>query len=485
MRNSAFAVPLLAALAATAVLAREPGEKTKVGKVLQKVGNKIEDVADDVVKGFERGETTVKTHVEGAEVTAKKAIAWEKLEEDKYKALVASGEIALPNGKKVKSKHFFAAVNHIGKALASIGSHLVNDAGKAVQMGRHVKFDERMKVATASLTALHKPVDQFKKLTLDDVAAHQKEVLSFRTARTGASDKNQALAAEFASVSDSGALAKRVSVKKPWEMRAGEKKHVGAYVTGTSELWGDGSGTGLHTEARAGGHLLHDSRELLLIKADFNAPKSGELEIKLDASVQGKSVFSFSKKQKDALAVTQRSSKTFDVSATVPVFSLGIVHVVAKMGFTGTAGVDFGAALAPGALGAHVTPFVKATSYVQAAINLAIPVAEAGARGELVLIEDELQLEAHATLIPAQVGGKLVWGVYTSIGAHNSLHMLDGEITVFASIHYPCLQDAAFKICTREVHHPILQSKGIKLEGDLFRERKFTALGALPKDFKI
>ena len=484
MRIPAFSAVLAVSLVLPA-LAREPGEKTKVGKVLQKVGHEIEEVADDVTRAFDRGEATVKTHVEGAEVTAKKAIAWEKLEEDKYKALVASGEIALPNGKKVKSKHFFAAVNHVGKALASIGSHLVNDAGKAVMLGRHVKFDERMKVATASLTALHKPVDQFKKLTLDDVAAQQKELLSFRATTGAATEKNKALAAEFASVSDAGGKATRVSLKKPWELRAGEKKHVGAYVTGQTELWGDATGTGLHTEARAGGHLLHDSRELLFVKADFNAPKSGELEIKVDASVQGKSVFSFSKKQKDALALTQRASKEFDVSATVPVFSLGIVHVVAKMGFTGTAGVDFGATLAPGALGAHLTPFVKATTYVQAAVELAVPVAEAGARGELTLVEDEMQIAGHATLIPAQVGGKLVWGVYTNLGAHNSLHMLDGAITVFAKIHYPCLQDAAFKICTREVHHPILESKGIKLEGDLFREVKFTPLGALPKDFKI
>ncbi len=434
---------------------------------------------------FDHAEATVKSHLEGSEVVVKKAVAWEQLDEAKYKAMVKAGYITLPNGKKVKAKRFFSAVNHIGKALASIGTHLINDVTKAIQLGRNATFADRLKVAEATILSLHNPAAQWKKANLADVQAQQKDLLLLRTSLTEASSKNQALATELSSAAGDGGTATRVSVKKPWALEAGQKKYVGAYVRGTSELWGDGTGVGLHTEAVVGGHILSGAREILNLKADINAPKAGKLEVKLDGSVAGKSVFSVNKSAKDNLALTDRLSKTFDLAATVPIFSIGIVHVVAKMGFTGTAGFEYGAALAPGALGAHVTPFVKATAYVQAAIALTIPIAEAGAKGELILIEDELELAANATIVPAKVQGKVVWGIYSQIGVHNALNMLQGDLSIFAKLHYPCMQDAAFKICSKEVHHPIVESKGIKVQGDLFREKKFTSLGVALDKLKI
>ena len=41
------------------------------------------------------------------------------------------------------------------------------------------------------------------------------------------------------------------------------------------------------------------------------------------------------------------------------------------------------------------------------------------------------------------------------------------KLSVFARLHYPCIEDARVHICSKELHHSIMKSKGIKVEGDL------------------
>ena len=56
-------------------------------------------------------------------------------------------------------------------------------------------------------------------------------------------------------------------------------------------------------------------------------------------------------------------------------------------------------ALGPGIVGGHFTPFVDTSVYVQASVQVTVPIAEAGAVGKLTLLKDELELAASASLV--------------------------------------------------------------------------------------
>ena len=407
-----------------------------------------------------------------------------------------NGNVKLPNGKTVKIGDWHAATNHLEQTLNSIGHSLHHDKGKKTRIGNHDTGHAELARHHAAIASQHKKVAHTKK-TAADHAAFSTAMATLRkdNASSTTTTKNKAGGTTTVHASTSrgvgnsavdelnqaAGMASGVAVKaetaKDFNLAAGDPKHFSAYLKGRAALQGDATYTGLKANINAGGSLMGHSQDILLVTAEFTAKKSGELSARVDASIAKKSIYSLAKTATKNWSKTERISKSVDVSATVPIFSLAIVTVMAKIGVSGSAGVDYGVALGPGIVGGHVTPFVDTQVYVQCSIQGPLDIAEAGAEGKLTLLKDELELAASASLVPAEVKGKGVqWGVYTKLTLHNSMNMLSGDISAFLKVHYPCL-DPWPKICSKHLEYHLFGWAGKQVDGELFSQSKFISLG--------
>ncbi len=418
-------------------------------------------------------------------------------EEHFHKLADQAGNVKLPNGQSIKVGDFHAAVHHVEQALNGIGHSMRHDPGKRTRLGHHDDGHAQLASHHAAITAQHKKVPHTK-ATQKDAENHHAAILALRqsnassttTAKNRAGGTTTVVAASTRGAGNSASdelakaasMAEGVAVKaetaKTFNLAAGDPKHFSAYLRGKAALQGDATFTGLHAEVNAGGSLMGHSQDILQITADFTGKKTGELEARVDASILKKSIYSLAKRATKSWSKTERIQKTVDVSATVPIFSLGAISVVAKIGVSGSAGIDYGMALGPGIVGGHITPFIDTQVYVQAKVQITIPIAEAGAEGKLTLLKDELELTASASLVPAEVKGKGVqWGIYNKLALHNSMTMLSGDVSAFLKLHYPCLKGIIPHICNKEFDYHLFGWAGLKSEGELFSASKFVSLG--------
>lgn len=488
---------VLSAICAALLAAPPTRAETKLKKAVAKAKHFAAHEVSQHAATLGAHHTKVESHSKHGKLRIKPAIKHVAIPHDLFKKHAdKDGNVKLPNGKVVKVGDWHAAHHHIEQALNSIG-HSVHHEGKT-RLGDHADGHKDLgKHATAAAQA-HKPRPNRQKVTLAHANAHAEAMQTLRknngsstttaankaggtTTVKAASLRTGGLGAEgelskAASMADGVAV--RAETSKTFNISAGDPKHFSAYLKGKAALQGDATFTGLHADIQAGGSLMGHSQDILKVNADFTAKKTGELEARVDASIAGKSIYSLSKRATKNWSKTERIQKSIDVSATVPIFSLGAVSVVAKIGVSGSAGIEYGMAMGPGIVGGHVTPFVQAEVYVQASLKLTVPIAEVGAEGRLTLLKDELELAASASLVPAEVKGKGVqWGIYSKLALHNSMEMLKGDVSVFLKLHYPCLKHMVPHICSKHFDHHLFGWAGMKTEGDLFHVDKFVSLG--------
>ena len=413
-------------------------------------------------------------------------------------------------------------MNHAERALNSIG-HSLKHPGAKVKVGHHEAGHLTLKTAPARINKLHQPNKQWKKSSLQERQKHHAELIAFRrhvaakglkaggkiapkkggkatTASLTLPSKkptppaadapvpdappkwlvdymNKEMAAQAAK--DAAAAQKpivitKANVLKNWDLRAGDPKHFSAYVFGKAETRGDANSATLHAESTAGGSAFGYNHELLKLTADFTASRLEEHEARIEASVAGNSVYTLAKRSKEMWAKSDRIEKAVDVSATIPLFSLGIISVTAKIGIQGAAGVEYGVSMGPGIVGAHLSPYVRTAVYVQASVNVII--AEAGAIGKLTLLNDTLELTGSLALVPNKSDGILRWGVYSKLQLHNNMEMLNGEVSAFVKLYFPCWTSILPSICNKQWDVHLFGWKGFQVQGDIFSQADFTQL---------
>ncbi len=265
------------------------------------------------------------------------------------------------------------------------------------------------------------------------------------------------------------------NVIKDWDLRAGDPAHFSAYLTGKVSTSGDKDHATFHAESEAGGSAFGHAQELIKISADFTASRTEEHSASLEVKAAGNTVFSLDKRSKELWSKGERVEKSVDIAATIPLFSIGIIGVNAKIGVQGTIGVDYGVSVGPGIVSAHVTPYERTAVYVQCSVNALV--AEAGAIGKLTLINDDLELTGSVALVPNKnAQGDLNWGVLSKVQLHNNMEMLNGDVSAFLKLYFPCWTHILPSICNKEFDVHLFGWKGVKAEGDLFAVTDFKQL---------
>jgi hypothetical protein len=108
-------------------------------------------------------------------------------------------------------------------------------------------------------------------------------------------------------------------------------------------------------------------------------------------------------------------------------FAIGPIPCKARLGFRGSAGLEYGYDVALTAVGGFAGPFAKADAYVEAGVD--IGVAGVGVEGDLVLLEDELTLRGDASLDFVDEPK-----VVLDLSASNDINALSGSFSVYAYI---------------------------------------------------
>jgi hypothetical protein len=439
------------------------------------------------------------------------------------------GKVKLPHGTEVSAADWHAAVNHAERALNSVG-HSLRHPGPKEKLVHHDSGHADVKVASARFAKMHKPPKTaHKKAELKHRHEHHAQLVAARralytkhakaapkgktAAKTGAKGAAQkgpppevdVISGASATVPSGemgpakaptavpppppelmAAIAKAVAeapknpvtksnVIKSWDLRAGDPHHFSAYLTGKVETTGDKDKAVFHAESEAGGSAFGKSHELLKVSADFTASRLEEHEALLEVKAAGSTVFTLDKKSKEMWSKGERVEKAVDVSATIPLFSIGIIGVNAKVGVQGAIGVDYGVSIGPGIVSAHVTPYEHTAVYVQASVNVLI--AEAGAIGKLTLINDDLALEGSVALVPNRTPrGDLAWGVLSKLSLHNNMEMLNGDVSAFVKLYFPCWHSILPAICNKQFDIHLFGWKGVKATGELFALQDFKQL---------
>jgi hypothetical protein len=262
---------------------------------------------------------------------------------------------------------------------------------------------------------------------------------------------------------------------KDWDMRAGDPQHFSAYLTGKVETHGDKDKAVFAAESTAGGSAFGKSHELIKISAEFTGSRFEDHQARLEVKAAGSTVFSLDKRSKELWSKGEKIEKLVDVAATIPIFSIGIISVSAKVGVQGAIGIDYGVSIGPGIVSAHLTPYERTSVYVQASVNALI--AEAGAIGKITLLEDDLELTGSVTLMPNRTAqGDLKWGVLSKMQLHNRVEMLNGDVSAFVKLYFPCWKSILPSFCNKQFDVHLFGWKGIKTEGELFAVQDFAQL---------
>jgi hypothetical protein len=463
---------------------------------------------------------------ERLQVATRPAIKFEPFEmlDPKTRKPIAPTElIRLPNGKQVPAKEYYDQLNQFEKWLTEHGQTVRRPQREAVtELGR-LPVDEPL---------LRRQIEEAPKPTTIPVRPNLLEIRSFKNSSTpqplhietshlaelkvqpsagaeelsAASQKVNAAGiqgvvrdrlvidnASLASIArlriketspaptPAGPECANVNKTRTWGWNAGDPGTFNAYVNGTIGLNGqackpanmqnfnqNNSRFTLSTEGKVGGYVFHVGGDLLRLTGNLGGNEANNtVNVNLGVFVLGQDVYSLNHTQNTHWGIDQKISKGIDFSTSIPV-PVGPFDINVTIGAQGSAGFDFSLNLYPMNVSASAGPFVKASVYAQAGLNVVI--AEAGVGVQMTLVNASLNLGENAG-----IGWLFAFFVSSELYADADLDMLDGSVYVYAKVYYPCL-DPFPDICSHQFNDNLFAWNGIRYHSVLFDDKTITPL---------
>ena len=361
---------------------------------------------------------------------------------------------ALPNGKRLTAGQYYDELNKLERQFNALGYTLKNSRGSKIELQTTPVPVTTLQRQAQVLRTAHLSNTQFQPLNLRDVEREYKATVVNPRAQIPIVVGRPGVILV--------PIPKTVHWVKDWNHSLEFPDVFSAYINGKIELNGTKDVTKVDGEVNAGGSMFGESFELLRVTGNLNAPKSGTMNVKVGVSVLEKSVHSLDENVTAAWSKTDSISVRLDKSVTIH-FTLGPIPMSAKFGATGTAGINYGVAIAPLMASARVGPFVHTNVYAQAGVDLLI--AEAGAGANLTLLNTDGNLNGSLSMeIDSASKPYFKWTDSYS----QSLDMLGGNVYIFAKISYPCF----CCWCTDEYNWNVFSWGGFHVSGELFNDSK-------------
>jgi hypothetical protein len=264
------------------------------------------------------------------------------------------------------------------------------------------------------------------------------------------------------------------ATKETWELPLGDRDSFYVNLNGQLSLWGKPGGTRVKTAAAADSAILGRRLSLLEVEGVADAPTTGEMTVSLQLKVLDNS-FSVMDEKWEAYAEFPSGSpgiKEHPVEYSYKTnFSLGPIPMSVEVGARGNAGVKYRGVVSPAGAVMLLTPFVRTSAFVEVGA-VDIEVGEVGVGGELVLVNDDLQLKASALL---QVDSNERPIFVQDYSAHNRMEMLSGKLYIYAEV-YSCDWSGCGGRHNQQYRQTLWRGEGVKTSDYLFQQTKTAPL---------
>lgn len=359
--------------------------------------------------------------------------------------------LTLPDGKKIPAGTYYDELNKLESQFNALGYTLKDARDSKIELQVTPVAVATLERQSQTLRAAHLANTKFQQLNLEAVKQEQLKMTRVRP------DLTSVLRA-----------AQPLHWNKDWNYTVGDPSVFSAFINGHITLDGTQNGTTIDGAAKAGGSMFSHSFDLLQVTSNLNAPRSGNMNVKVAVSVVGSSVYNLNQDVTTSWTKTDSLQKTLDKSVTYH-FSLGPIPMTARMGVQGTAGISYGVAIAPTRASANLGPFVHTKVYAQ--IGADIVIGGAGAGANLTLLNTDGSLNGAVSIEQdAGRGAYYKWNDSYS----QSLNMLNGNVYVYAYIYVPCWGLPPW--CKKEWDWTIFSWGGFSASGTLFSDTKTLAL---------
>jgi hypothetical protein len=278
---------------------------------------------------------------------------------------------------------------------------------------------------------------------------------------------------------------KEVHKSKTWNWNEGDADSFAASINGKATLDGYSTMATVHADGRVRASILGSSFTLLDADGTVTAPVSGDMSAKLLVKAVGATIFNLNKKQIDAWSESDKVEVTLlDFSQSYTTIIPPGIPVTAKIGFKGSAGIQYAIGFYPVKAHASIGPFVDTKAYGQAGIGGAVSIpgldlvdVSAGVSSTLTLVNDSLM--AHGELAIKPVYDKFAqtwtWKYPYTFSVLNEMNLLNGKFQLYARAKFWCVNFNVFppdfdSKCGETYTYTLFKWPGLKYTGYLVSE---------------
>jgi len=239
-----------------------------------------------------------------------------------------------------------------------------------------------------------------------------------------------------------------------------------AYITATNSL--DTNRTNM-TASMSGDFNVSAwtiKKDILKLDASFSGDGTKGETLKADVYFGGNKIFSKDDKLANGGTFGDSAALPWDESIDYTFPVVPGIFITGKAGIDGAVGIKYGGTLYSTSVHAQVTPFAKASAYVQAAVGAGFVVSgvtfgvDAGLKCDVLLVDERVELGCNVGLA---WDGRL--GIQEELYVKNKIDALKGKVYGFVNIPY-----------IKEYDFSIYNWAGVHQDSTLFDHKFFTPL---------
>jgi probable HAF family extracellular repeat protein len=260
-----------------------------------------------------------------------------------------------------------------------------------------------------------------------------------------------------------------------WNESMGNPAFFAARFNSQLRLNGDINGVNFSGYARAECTAFRLNKELLHASGDINAATAGNLSAQVKVRVLGNTVYNPRWSGSFLFNVGDTLNYPYDFQTPSVTFTVGPVPVTIRGGLRGNVGLRYAASYEPGDARSTLEPRFSCSAYASGSVNLWA--VEAGVRISLYLLDGQVPFNARAFLSPNYQLPTPKWGVQWNYHAAYDARTLNGDLSLFARVRYPCFRRWRPRWCWREYSTPIFSWPGRHLTGTIASDSGWYDLG--------
>lgn len=362
--------------------------------------------------------------------------------------------LTLPNGKRMTAAQYLEEINRHEAQLNALGYSLRDEGEEPIVLSQPTIAGTALRSQAMVLAGRHRRSN--RPADVPQAIAAAKRQQGAPLSQAALSNMTQVVNLDFTYEAAEG-------IENRWDLPLGDVSSFFIGLDGLLGVKGTPEGTMVKAAAEIESAILGQRFELMRVGGDFKSPISEYLNASLELRVMGNSV-SLLNAQGAAIDDDCSAAEQALYTAYDDAINLAGVTMPFRLGAQGQMSVGCYVAMYPGSAFMVVAPKVTFEGFIELK-PLAVGVAEAGAKAEMTLLENQMILYGAAQL---QVDASQRPYLWVDTFARNNLVALSGRTYLYVCFYK--LSNWQWK--KKCYDHNLWQDDGIEMEGDIFNETR-------------